>query len=193
MKELYDKSVTRHAAAAVQPRPLTALCCRSAHRHRPAAAGTIGRRRELGLAEIREHIVSKELALEDFPHHRAVGRIIPIYSSARLQPTAAAPAAAAAAAAAGASSAPDVAADSVIGCYEMRHGQGSPDEQDPNAMPVTAAPLPTLTLSPVPTLPLTQILSLAPTPKLSLALRLAPRLSLALTLSLSPAANRNPD
>ena len=175
MKELYDKSVTRHAAAAVQPRPLAALCCRSAHCRRLAAAGTIGRRRELGLAEIREHIVSKELAVEDFPHHRAVGRIIPIYSSARLQPTAAeaaAPAAApaaAAAAAAGASSAPDVAAHSVIGCYEMRHGQGSPDEQDPNAMPVTAAPLPTLTLG------------------------LAPTRTLRLSLSLAPAANRNPN
>ena len=39
------------------------------------------RRRELGLAEIRDHIISEDLAVERFPHHEAVRRIIPIFSS----------------------------------------------------------------------------------------------------------------
>ena len=78
-------------------------------------------------------------------------RIIPIFSSASLaRPTApptptraaagasdaAGDAEAEATAAAAAAASPRAPGD-VIGCYEMRHGQGESDGQDPDAMPIT--------------------------------------------------------
>ena len=93
--------------------------------------------------------------MEAFPHHAAVGRIIPIFSSASLArplpangaasavgpsgENGAAGAAAAAAAAGEAAVAPAREPGDVIGCYEMRHGQGESNGQDPDAMPITPA------------------------------------------------------
>ena len=71
------------------------------------------------MAAIKDDIVSQQLSVEDFPHHRDVMPVIPVFASTSLEPPTAA-----AAAAAEPGSLP------VIGCYELRYGQGDPDRRE---------------------------------------------------------------
>ena len=80
---------------------------------------SVRRRKELGMAAIKDDIVSQQLSVEDFPHHRDVMPVIPVFASTSLEPPTAA-----AAAAAEPGSLP------VIGCYELRYGQGDPDRRE---------------------------------------------------------------
>jgi len=84
---------------------------------------SLERRSQLGLSAIRDHITSENLKVEDFPHHKEINRLMPIYASASTayQPPAPPPPPSAS------SSSEDGAISStagpVIGCYEMRYGQ----------------------------------------------------------------------
>ena len=75
------------------------------------------RREDLGLAQIKRHILIDGLELEQFPHHNEVGTVIPIFASTSLErgPSREGP-----------SSSTDPAAGEahVIGSYELRYGQG---------------------------------------------------------------------
>jgi len=84
---------------------------------------SLDRRKELGLAQIKEHIVTQQLKLDDFPHHAEVGRVIPIFASTSLERPKPPP---------GGEAGPSAArVPPVIGCYEMRYGQGSADDEAP--------------------------------------------------------------
>mmetsp|Transcript_19607 Transcript_19607/g.32688 ORF Transcript_19607/g.32688 Transcript_19607/m.32688 type:complete len:322 (+) Transcript_19607:112-1077(+) len=98
---------------------------------------SMNRRAELGMSEIKEHIVSHKLKLEDFPHHTDVGTVIPIFASISLERQTPAPAKTSPPGTDANTSASSPASP-VIGCYEMRYGQGQ-DQDEPESLRVTPA------------------------------------------------------
>lgn len=84
------------------------------------------RRQQLGLSQIKEEIVSRQLALEDFPHHRDVMPVIPIFASHSLE----APPAAAGGTAGGSGAPAAGKPPPVIGCYMFSYGQGDPASKE---------------------------------------------------------------
>ncbi|KAL1520631.1 hypothetical protein AB1Y20_022205 [Prymnesium parvum] len=86
---------------------------------------SVARRAQMGMNAIREDIQTNGLTLEQFPHHHEVGRVIPIFASTSLER----PAVSAGAEKSVVVDGKTVVAGDVIGCYEMRYGQGESTDQ----------------------------------------------------------------
>ena len=91
---------------------------------------SVDRRAQLGLQGIRADIEANGMTLDQFPHHTEVGKVIPIFASTSLERPTHTKEAATSVVVDG----KQVAAGDVIGCYEMRYGQG---ESTADQSPVT--------------------------------------------------------
>eukprot|EP00966_Prymnesium_polylepis_P156479 3615410-Prymnesium_polylepis.1 len=92
---------------------------------------SVDRRSQLGLKAIRDDIQSNQLALDHFPHHKDVGQVIPIFASTSLER----PVPVAEAETSVLVEGKKIAAGDVIGCYEMRYGQGESTAESSTVTP----------------------------------------------------------
>ena len=92
---------------------------------------SVARREELGCRAIRQEIMSNNLTLEQFPHHQAVGKVIPIFASTSLER----PKPVAGKEQTVTIDGKQVSAGDVIGCYELRYGEGESTTQEATVTP----------------------------------------------------------
>ena len=93
---------------------------------------SVERRSALGLAKVKQDIVEKDLKLEQLPHAADIKQVVAINGATSLEkpPPRSGNAECIV-------DGKQVTYGDVIGCYEMRHGQGETEGQEPDAMPIT--------------------------------------------------------